>query len=318
MFFKSLLLSGLVLTTPLNSGEVVEPNEPPIVEVIEEKYFINTSTLDGGTATYEVRRDNAIVEKGLQKGDVVYFSIKEDMFYDLNKTTVNVRVGESTYLPTYLEDTNQWYFTLEEEGTYIIKANFTINNETFENFLNIYNSIKNQNWEYLFSPQTIMFLFTTFSFFIYMLVKIVGDRKFKNEVVSKVSNSICETFGLTKDSTPEQAMTAIAQNIVIPLVEKIKKGQEMDREAIVALTKAVLYMQENTPEAREKIVSMIGKIENLDTTVNEVTNIVMAKLKEEKDTKVKEQEEINKTFDDLKENIKKTNVEEQVTRRPLD
>lgn len=289
------------------------PLNPPI-EDIKEVYFFDVLDVEGGSVSLEFSREvdgvEEIVESGYQKGDKVKLTLDASVFYRIDN--INVKVNETTLSLEHIENTIEWSFYLNEEGTYTITPSFVVDNELFQKFLDLYNDFKTGDLGQIFSIQNITFVAMTLFYLIYFIVKIAGDRKFKKNVISDV----CTTFGLDKNSTPTQIVNQVTEKSVVPIMKDVKKSQDKNNQIIKTLTLALLYIQENTPEARERVVKLIGKLENMDDEVNDVVQEVLKVLKNEADEKTKQEQENKETLTKVQEDAKK--VIEETDYRPTD
>ncbi len=307
---KSLLLSGLlafsgVVAMPYEDTEptepvVTEPETPVEEEPTEpaETYFIETQNNFGGSLSYKVLREKVEIESGYQAGDIVEITPEPVVFYKLNN--ISAIYGETTISLEHVENTTTWSFELKEQGTYVVKAEFIVDNETLQHALEIYNSAKKGDWKDVFTVSNITFFATTLLYIVYFIVKVFQDRKFRNNVISDV----CSQFGLSRDSTPEQIVQSLMDKAVMPTLKSLEKSEKNNKECIQALTKAMLYMQENTPESKQEIIKMIGKLEFTDDTTKEVVEQVMAELEKQKNSELAKKLEIDNKFDELREETK--------------
>lgn len=289
------------------------PPTPP-VEDVNEVYFFNILEVEGGNVSLEVSREvdgvEEIVESGYQKGDKVNLTLEASTFYRID--TLDVKVNETTLSLEHVDNTTEWSFYLNEEGTYTITPTFVVDNELFQKFLDLYNDFKSGDLSQIFSIQNITFVAMTLFYLIYFVVKIASDHKFKKNVIGDV----CSTFGLNKDATPAQIVSQVTEKSVVPIMKDVKKSQDKNNQIIKTLTLALLYIQENTPEARERVVKLIGKLENMDDEVNDVVQEVLKVLKNEADEKTKQEQENKETLNKVQEDAKK--IIEETDYRPTD
>ena len=153
VLFKTVVLDDDALTFSL-----ISPNPP--IEDIKEVYFFDVLDVEGGSVSLEVSRDvdgvEEIVESGYQKGDKVKLTLDASVFYRID--TIDVKVNETTLSLEHIENTTEWSFYLNEEGTYTITPSFAVDNELFQKFLDLYNDFKTGDLGQIFSIQNITFV----------------------------------------------------------------------------------------------------------------------------------------------------------------
>ncbi len=301
IYINDILLG--TFTVDFENYILISTSNTPDVPESKEIYSFDFVEVEGGSVDYQVVRTinekEEIITENFQKGDKVNLVLTPNIFYTVS--SLNVTVGDTIISLEHQENTTEWSFYLNSEGTYTITPSFVVNNELFQQFLDLYNDFKTGDLSQIFSIQNISFVVLTLIYIVYFITKIVSDHKFRKNVIGEV----CSSFGLSKDMTPTQISENIIRNVVIPVVDRIDKNENDIKDTIEKLLICFLYMQENTPTAKQEIVKIIGAIQNKSDEVDKVADLVLKKLQDKQKLEEIKKQQVNKDIDTIKQQVNK-------------
>ncbi len=280
---------------------------------LDSGYTFSSSVSGGpggkGSIYWGLRDSDGVPVETPEKGDIVYIS-SVSYGYQLDTLAYKYNNGDKIEIqPSTNVDEEEWTITLGEKGEYEFIATLEVD-ENLTGLTNMLAEAVAGNWGLVFTPANLVTLITVVLFSVWTILNMAKDKKFKSTIISKFGSYIAQKFGFTDDSTIESVVdSAIKGNLQPALDEFAKLQKETDKkqdqanEYQSAMLQCLLYLQENTPEAREQVVKIIGGIQNLDAISAKIKEEVQSVLKAQEAQAQAAKDEISKKFDTLKSSV---------------
>ncbi len=265
---KKLLGLFLVCAMLLTVGFVVKVHaegEEPVVTYTSS--VVVNGAIEHGKVAVNTVEGNA--------GDIVTVTVEPDILYVIDAVYAN-----GTQILTN-EDGLYQFALVEGENT--VNAKFVINNEALETITELVEKAKDEGFDSLFQPKNIILL-------IFALL------------------SLLEGTGLIVVVNKLKKAAPVADELAAKTVEKAVEEKFMpivseNKELTKTLTKCFILSQENTPEARLKIVDELTKVQNnnqeLANQVVSAINDAIEKAKEVQNDKIKALDELEQANNNL-------------------
>lgn len=290
---KSIKLFGLLLSAPLlvgglASAKVAMPADDPepIVETVKECTVVVEENKHGKIEFSAMEGD---------VGEIITFTIDPKSFYLVESVSMN-----GSNLTAVEGEENTYSFALVS-GENKIKVGYAIDTALLGEFAVIAEEIKAKDWKRVFSLENILLIvnYIINSGVALALVRLFSKYKYSKTVDRK------EIIKTINDALPKEADAIIQKTIndnLVPLISPVIAQMGNMEEAMSTFIKAFLYSMEGTPDAKDKIITLLSGVKlSDDSTVNEIKKWLVEEI-----NKIHEQSEKNRM---LLEEMKKTNSE---------
>lgn len=290
---KKLKLFGLILFAPLMVGGLASAKAPtrapepePVVETVKECSVVIEENKHGKIEFSATEGD---------VGEIITFTIEAKSFYLVSAVSVN---GTSL---TELEGQPGTYSFALVSGENKVKVLYEIDTALLGEFATIAEEIKAKDWKKVFSLENILLIvnYIINSGIAFALVRLFSKYKKSKTIDRKdIINTINEALPKEADAIIQKT---INENLV-PLISPVIAQMGNMEEAMSTFIKAFLYSMEGTPDAKDKIITLLSGVKlSDDGTVNEIKKWLVEEI-----NKIHEQSERNRL---LLEEMKKTNSE---------